>query len=308
MSVLLHIRESLQNTAAQIARLERNVAQNPDVPLLALELESLQRRKEKLEAEFLEVSNSAGVDVCSYRLLPEQLRARLVNLAAALTDYQSLLSLFYDAIRNGPKQLAKMGADVLADTSLDFGYAFAGSFGFVLTIPNERLLQIETDLDAAVRAIFDVAKADTSAAILDYARRLGLAPIRALHRWAEDHVKGSLSADIEWRRGREVRMKAVIQKAEFDRLRQIISQTSETTHGEFEATGVLLAADLVQRSFRLQSDEGDIIKGKFTDAISQTHTVELPRRYRALISKSTTIHYSTEEEDVSYQLLRLQPA
>src|SRR5262249_14820307 len=158
---------------------------------------------------------------------------RLAWLANALGDYQTALSLFFEAIRSKtPKQTAKLSTDAIAQSSLDFGYTFAGSVGFVLTIPNERLLEMENDLDEAVQLIFEVSKAQTPPEILNHAKRLGKAPIRAIFRWADSHVKALFSADIEWRRGRSLRKKTIIQNPEFERLQQTLLQTSEETTTE----------------------------------------------------------------------------
>jgi hypothetical protein len=120
-------------------------------------------------------------------------------------------------------------------------------------------------------------------------------------------VKALFSVDIEWRRGKEVQQKALIQRLEFESLQRAISETSEESSEEFTLSGLLAAADVIRHTFRLEPDDGEEIRGTSGDVISEAHTVELPKRYTATVRKTTTIRYSTEQEDVSYELLGLEP-
>jgi hypothetical protein len=98
--------------------------------------------------------------------------------------------------------------------------------GFALTIPNERLLMIENNLDETIYTIFELAKAGEPFQVLEFARRLGPAPIRAMYRWALTHDQFGLGVDIEWRRGRDVLAKLFIQRPELQNLHRIIAETS----------------------------------------------------------------------------------
>jgi hypothetical protein len=305
MSELLELRDRLQDTSALIARLEKDLTAHPGYPSLLLELRSLQRREEELKAAFSEASRKLGLDVCSYRFLVSG-PPNLLSLANTLADYQTLISVFFEA-RKGPRRTAKLPADVWEKTSLDFGYAYTGSTAFVLTMPNERLLLVDSDLDLTIEAIFGVAKSQSAQDVLEYAKKFGPAPIRAFYRWAGDHVKASFDVEIEWRRGQDIRSRALIESQEFERLQTIIASASAEEYETIRTTGMLLGADVAKRSFRILPDEGQEIRGAFSDAISASHTVELPKRYRFVIEKTTKITYSTEEESVSYYLVSVDP-
>jgi hypothetical protein len=306
MSDLLDIQEKLQDTAAMLAQLERDLARHPDAFGVQLNIMSLEKRKRKLETELSAATAAMGLEVCSYRIMPEQARVKLAGVTGTLGDYQSLVSSFYNAIKNGAKHTAKLGAEVAAQTAFDFAYAFTGSVGFVFTVPNETTLFDNTVMDESIRLIFEVAKAQRPEDILAFARRLGPAPIRALYKWADDHVKASFSADIEWRRGEVVRQKVLIQWLEFERLRQAISETSDESSEEFTLGGLLVGTDVTKRTFHFQPDDGSDVRGKSGEVISPSHPVEVPKRYEAALRKTTKIHYSTEQEDVSYELLKLE--
>src|SRR5205085_948706 len=153
-----------------------------------------------LEDDFRALAERKSLDVCSYRMFNATDRFKLSGFAKALADFQTTFSLTYDALKNGPKQRARLTPEVEAETSFEFGYAFSGSVGVVMTFENERLLLGETLLDEAMSVMFEMAKATTSAEIAAFAKRIGPPPIRALYQWASDHLAADMGADIEWRK------------------------------------------------------------------------------------------------------------
>ena len=110
MSALANIQERLQDTARMIAELDREIVRYPDVAALRTNIRSLEKVKKRLEEELLSEAGAMGREVCRYRILPEQGRAKLADLAAALGHYQSVVSVFYEAgrkARGGLRGLAK---------------------------------------------------------------------------------------------------------------------------------------------------------------------------------------------------------
>lgn len=305
MSDVLDITERLQETAAALVRSRREVAAAPDDFAMFLNLESLEKRHERLLGEMVVAAEAVGQDVCTYKVVPDR-RIKLAGLASVLGLYQSLVSVVYDALKYGPKAKATVHADVAEHTSFDFGYAFAGSAGFVFTVPNERNLFNDSTLDESLRVIREIAKAAGPSDILAFARRLGPAPIRVMYKWAVDHVQSAFNADIEWRRGHDVRDETRIRVFDFQRLQQTISATSDDEREEVTSTGTLLGADVSARTFHFRPDAGGDVRGTSGDVIDLAHSVVLPQRYTATILKTTKVLFSTEEEKSSYELIRLR--
>jgi hypothetical protein len=155
--------------------------------------------------------------------------------------------------------------------------------------------------------IFQVAKAQKPEDIRQFARRLGPAPIRVLYKWADDHVKASLNADIEWRRGPAVRQKVLIQTPEFHQLQEVIGKASEEERLGVVFTGELVGADVAKHTFHFRPDTGGDIKGYSGSVIDVSHAVTRPSRYKVTVRKTTRTYYSTELEETYYELLRLEP-
>ena len=89
-------------------------------------------------------------------------------ITKSLATFQELVTAIFDAFKTSPKLRAKISAEIVAQSTLNFGYAYPGSLGFVLTMPNDRLLIGESELDRAFQTIFAMTKAEQSAEVASY--------------------------------------------------------------------------------------------------------------------------------------------
>ena len=160
MTRLLELQEQLQETRATLARVERAVAEQPDKPSLRSLAKSLMAQQRNLEADFAVEADRLGMDVCSYRVFSDGGYLPLHPLAQGLIDFQSLVTVVYDAHKTSvPKERAKVAPNIKSETSFNFGYTFSGSLGIVLTIPNARTLILDSHLDDSMKKLFSLAKA-----------------------------------------------------------------------------------------------------------------------------------------------------
>jgi len=308
MADLLDILQKLNDTETALAKLRDTATKHPDRSSITSTISSLQKRYRSLETLFASMTDKQHLDVCSYRLIPEHGEDySLWALTSTLGDFQDALTLVYDSIKTGErKERASWGADIAQETALNFGYSFSGSLGFVFTVPNERMLLVESTLDMAFRQLFEMVKASSSEDLAQHAKNLGVAPIRKLYRWATDHVESGLSVDIKWRRNDEVRASLVVQQPEFARLREVISQTSEETEERVTVRGTLLGADLITRAFRFDPETGEDIRGRLADTLKVEEELRLGHVYTVSFVKRSKKHYSTDVEDVTWLLTDLK--
>lgn len=301
------ILENLQETEAAIARLENTIVDHPGESSLLMTLESLYARQRNLQHDFSSVADENFLDVCTYRLISKEKHSpSLSSIGRALCDFQSLFSIVYDALKNGPKARASFSAEIAKESGFNFGYSFSGSIGFVLTMPNERLLLIDSELDESMNLIFDLAKAESSEIVRSYAKKVGPAPIRKIYEWASNHIDASMDADIKWKRNEQIRSELFLQKPEWARLTQIIEATSEEEPIQIEVTGRLIGGDIKARQFHMAFEgEAEDIKGRLGESVS-INNKELNQVYTAVLEKITKTYYSIEKEDISYVLLDLK--
>jgi hypothetical protein len=309
MSDLLNVQAMLQDTMAALQHARKMLADDPADQEFSLVLRSLEHRSSMLEAEFASEANSIGMDVCKYRLLRSENQFPASAFADSIKSWQNCLTVFYDALLNGPKKASRSSAEVVQQTTLDVGYFFPGSLGVAFTISNERLL-IDSGLDDAVQTIFSTLKVNTPAELLEFSRRLGPAPIRKLHEWAANNLKSGIATDIEWRRNEENRLGSLFQPEEAARLVKIIEDTKPEETEPLSVEGMLIGGDLKKRSFHLVVPDAEDIEGYLAENFVPPMEGELVlnHRYRAELVRHTILHLATESETVFWELLSLVPA
>lgn len=308
MSDLLDITKRLQATQAAIARHEKAAREHPEFPSLASGLQSLYKRRDELETLFASVTNENFIDICSYRIFtwkPNE-QPTINGLTSALSDFQAVFTTTYDSITNGAKQRAHASAEVNAATSFGFGYTFPGSVGFVLTLPNERLLVDETHLDQAMNTVFAIAQAESSEQIAEWVSELGAAPIKKVYEWITDLIDSGLGADIDWRRDEEVKASLFIELPQLRHLQQLIAQTGTETEEEITVTGDLIGIDAKRHTFHMRFEPGAEVSGKMNVLLDEANRAEIPKRYTARIRKTTRVNFAKPEDDIEYFLLSLE--
>jgi hypothetical protein len=310
MSNLRAILDRINDVEATIARAEIRAGRDSDLATL-LSLKSLEQRREMLREELADVTKEQHVEICDYRIIPENTAAYAISaVSSALHNFQDLVTLIFDSIVSGkPKQRGRVGADVVHKTQFEFGFAYSGSLGIVLTIPNDRLLGDEpSNLDTAVNKVFELVHLNSASAVRHIAHSYGVPTVRKLHDWAKTHYENGMSADIKWVRGKEVRSEILAQPSEMARIYNLIKQKSEKRTERVVFEGNLLAWNVPKRTFTFQAANAEPITGHWADDFEGPAIArKVPRKYRAYLNKEVTVHYGEDREDFRWSLRRLTP-
>ena len=305
MSQLRAILDRMNDLEATISRVEKGSRGEPALAT-RLSLQSLEKRRELLREELSGVTRKEFVDICDYRIIPENQNSYAISaVTAALHDFQELVTLIFDALTTKPKQRTSISQDIVQKTQFSFGFAYSGSLGVVLTIQNDRLMLAETDLDRAVSAVFSLLKLGSADAVKEASRTYGIPTIRKLHHWTKTHSQYGMSADIKWIRDAEVRDEVLAQPVEMEEIRRIIEEKSETTSEPTTLEGELLAWNVQSRTFVLAFPEARPISGHWADDFEGATPRKVPGRYLAELTKQTTIKYAEEKDQVAWVLNKL---
>lgn len=305
MARLLDTIEYLRDLSGTVAGLEKALAERPKDDGLRHMLLSIEQQRKNLEEVFEKESRSAGVDICNYRLFgPNDRTASLIFTAMA--KFQDVLTATYASVATKkPRTNRRVGKEYTEQTKLDFAFSYSGSSGFVFTMPQERLLVGESVLDEAISSVFAMAKATSPDELKAFAGRFGVGVIRELRDWVLAQSDGELGADIDWRRGEEIRGELFVQPQELSMLRDLIMATSEsveeTLHVSGQLTGVLPEAG----RFEFKANAGETYRGILGVPVDADHPITLPHSCTAIIQQVTTWHYSTDEEKVEHTLVEL---
>lgn len=311
MSHLAHLEDMLRDTSAAIAQYEKEIARDR-APSIAAGLRSLQKRLEMLEKDFLEAAAARGMDVCSYRLFSDVVtRPSVAAVFGTVGDFQELFSTVYDAIKNGPRKKQVASPETYDESAFHFGYTFSGSVGVVLTFDNRQAL-IETALDQSMKAILELASADTVDDVLLSSQTLGTPALRAMHKWAKEHVEYALGADIQWMRGDQVLSGLRMEVPQLAHLASIMEEAGTPIEETIEISGRLVGTETLSapRRVHFERDDGlpDIRCGFSPDVISDENPVPVPSRCLATFRHTYREIISTgERRNESYYLVALKP-
>jgi hypothetical protein len=307
MSAIVEIQERIQSTVARIAEYEK-AALLPGAPQsLLVGIRSLEKLKAELERDFERIAASDEIEVCRYRLIPSLgQRPTLGAIANAWDQFQLLFSSVYDAVKNGPpvKRAAKRS---LLETQFALGFVYSGSIGAVLTLPTKQITNFAAhDLEKTNNTIFEMAKAQSAEQLSQFVERIGVPPVMKFGKWVDAHVGFAAGAGIEWSGpARETIAPLLVQLQEFVVLQKALHTISEPTEVEGLVTGMLIGAWLRNHKFEMELDSGELLSGRFGDAITPQHAATLPRRYVARVRTTKTINPATEHEAVSQFLVEL---
>lgn len=289
------------------------VAKYPERKSVLASISSLRKRQKILEQEFLAKSEELRLQVCSYRIfcdLGEDVSRNLTVFPKVLSLFQEAYMLSVEATRHGPKSRNRIHDDVLRSSVLSAGYSFAGSMGIVLTVPKKKqkiLFDEGSDHRRAVNRLFNLLHAKSEEAIKEACEKMGLALIRCVMKYAVVHRENQIGSDIDWRDGSTTTDSIFLQPKDFEMLCDVIESTTEIEEEDMFITGMLTATDTSRKTFKMLTDDDEIITGEYHAQIDENHTVTIPGRYRAEIKCERVIRFSTGEVVVKYFIEDLEP-
>lgn len=307
MSRLSAIQTQIAEVSEGIRRFEQAASANPSSSAVLLNLRSLENMRKALEKEFYAVAASSGLDVCSYRVFGEADRQPVRSAFSVCLEFQKLFSVVYSAMRLPLDKAGKLSRHILETTEFGLGFSFNGSIGFVFTLPNPPELY-ETKLDEAMKTLLEMAQAGSTETVIEFYKRLGRAPMKALHDWAQTHAATDTGADIKWTKNSRVTMGAFIENQRLRHLTKILQERkSEKTDIIELQTCVLQSVSALKKTFAIEvPGVKETIVGELATTVDRDHTVEIPADYSATIRRVTRTSLITEEDETSYFLLRLE--
>jgi hypothetical protein len=296
MSTLRALLDRLSDLESSLAKIERE-QEGPPSRAIELTLRSLYSRRDELLLALREITRADAIDVCDYRIIPEKTSSlAITSIAGALQSFQELVSLVFDAQTGRAKERAVISPDVIQKTQFDFGYAYAGSLGLVLTIPNERLIAINSHLDESMSAVFELIRTRDQEGVRNAAHKFGFPVIRKLNDWARVHALNGMSFDLKWIREDTVRDRVTAEFTDMQALNLLIGSREDVSTESLIVEGELVAWNVRRRTFTLETDVAEPISGQWAEDFNSPQERTLPRRYRATITKRTVRAYSDEEK------------
>jgi hypothetical protein len=307
MSDYASILERARRDFASLARLEFALSQSPQDTALQINLSAQKKLARKSQDKLLRLSEEQHIEVCNYRLVPENSNNfPLAYVSGCFLKYQYLFSQIYDAKKNGPKLRASFGKEAWSESLLEFGYSYSGSLGVVLFVHNEWDF-FEGKLDSSINSLFEVLEINNRSSVREIATTLGNAVVKRVHDWSAANIEGGFAADVRWSKSDGRQLGEIIERDKMENIVGIIEATSDEETEEILAVGRLIGGDIGSESFHFVVPNGEDYRGYLAADFDRATEMTLGKTYSARITETRKLHYATEEVERRRELTSLNP-
>ncbi len=292
MSDYAYIAKRARMLFARVARLEAELARNPNDWAVLRNLKSVKKIAVQAQLQLESLSAQNQVEVCDYRFVPKTIQCySLAGVAKCLLEYQNLFSQLYDSKKNGKKNKAALSESVQIESALEFGFSYSGSLGVVLLANGERSF-FEGRLDSTIESFYQILNISSLDDVRDISASLGRAVVKRIHDWSKANVDAGFSADIRWKQSDGRIREHFIDRSQLEIILKYIGSASEKKVETRELVGMLVGADMHSRTFHIADQESH--KGSISKtAIIPNHPM-LGKNYRAEIEVTEEYFYATD--------------
>jgi hypothetical protein len=306
MTQIRAIISDLQDTDLTLERLLALAEPLDEITLF--NVETIRKRRKDLERKLNYELRTEQADVVEYKVERVEVRNYPTKaIATSILTFQELVTSVFDAIRTTPKKTYKPSPTSIELSAMDFAGARAGSVVVALSIHNDRLLAVKSELDQTFDLVVSLLHARSDADLRELVNRVGIASISKAYIWADNSVSFGLDTSIAWSKTIPLGEPVSITKQRAQALKEAIDATSdeETTLDEQDCE--LIGIDDDTSYFHIKTAAGDEIRGNISAEFPKGTQITTHNRYRAFLSKSTRTKYSTGEEKERWTLHHLAP-
>lgn len=309
MNTISFILEQLRDTNATISALDETGDDDEQRAIAAINARSLNKRKSDLERRLSDELRTSRSDLVRFHVNePGRDRYPVLAIANSLARFQELLTAVFDAIRSSPKRRYRPSPENVDLSTLEFAMALpTGSVEVSLSVSNDRLIAIKSDMDLTFEWAFRLLNTSDASSLRDLATDVGVSSIAKAHDWAQAAWQYGLDTRIIVQRGPNDDIAFEISAAQAGLLKKVIEEKSEEIQSFETVRGELLGIDVDRGKtyFHIRDEHGSDIKGKLANSFPTNNEWAVSVQYLATLIKTETVRYSTGEERVEWTLSNL---
>jgi hypothetical protein len=310
MSQLQRLLDQLQDTDQAVARFEKLAAESHDEEALGVNIDAIRKRRADLERRLDAELRTAQADLVQYHIHREEVdRFPAAAVGKAMQGFQELVTAVFDAIRSVPKQRYRPSPESVELSTLDLAMVSpVGSVLVSMSVENERLIALESDLDATFKRVSQILTTSEPDMLRDLVAEVGIASISKAHDWAANAAQFGFDTRVEILKVPGASpMRFSVSRVQALNLKELIEEKSDQHIEPVDLIGELVGID-VQRPntyFHLRTPDGTDIRGKLADTFRLDQEWSVRVSYSAQLIRVTTIKYATGEEEVDWVLAQL---
>lgn len=294
----------LRDTEEAVETLQRNLDSNPASLVAKANLLSVEKRRRDLIRRLDYALHTRQEDLVRYEINRNAATYPAMAVAASITTFQELVTAVFDALRTAPKRRYTPSSESIHLSTLDFATARSGSVLVSLSIPNERLLLIESQLDMAFDTVRRLLASASKDDIRQFVDTVGIAAISKTYAWADTSASYGLDTVVRWGKKFDELTEMVVDRTQAQHIKEIIEETSDNIKEPALMEGILVGFDADTSYFDLKIGKDVYIRGDLAPGLSRQWTTDLP--YRASLLRTTHVKYATGEESTRWTLLGLE--
>jgi hypothetical protein len=310
MNEIYHLLQQIHETDSVIGQSEHVLLSDPAA---SINTRAIQKRRADLERRLNNELRITQSDLIQYHVERTGAdRYPVSAVAKAILGFQELVTSVFDALRTAPKQRYRPSADNVELSTLDFAIAVpVGSVLVSMSIENDRLIAVKSDLDHTFERVFEVLKARDPDRLRILAEEVGISSIAKAHDWAASTSQFGLNTTISVQKEPERELRLEISNVEAQSLKDAIEEKSDRSAVPEEVVGELFGIDIDpdpnKSYFHIKTNDARNIEGGLDDAFPRDREWAVHITYAALLVKIITIKYATGEEKIEWRLSRLSP-
>lgn len=314
MNEIQRLLDQLQDTDSATLHFQQLAQGDPHNILHAINVRAVRKRRTDLERRLNAELKTTQADLVQYHIKKtEEDRYPVLAVAQAISGFQELVTSVFDALRSAPKKRYRPQPDNLALSTLDLAMALpVGSVLVSMSVENNRLLAIKSELDQTFDRVFEILNTRESEHLRALADVVGIASISKAHDWAASVAWFGLNTKIEIQKDiTEPPHMIEISNSQAQTLKEIIEEKSDRVVEPETVVGELIGIDVdpdVDRSqFHLATTDARSISGKLADTFPRSQHWAVHELYTAQVIKVTITKYSTGQDTVEWLLGNLAP-
>ena len=228
MTQIRAILSDLQDTDLTLERLLTLAHSTPDDEIALFNAETVKKRRKDLERRLNYELRHEQADVVEYKIE----RVAIGNypakaIASSILTFQELVTSVFDAIRTTPKKTYKPSPASVELSAMDFAGARAGSVVVAMSVQNERLLAVKSELDDTFDLVISLLHARSDTELRELVNRVGVASISRAYNWADNSASYGLDTSIAWSKAVPLGEPVSVTKQQALALKEAIDATSD---------------------------------------------------------------------------------
>jgi hypothetical protein len=246
--------------------------EEPDNIEVRLSLASFESLYLDFKKQYMELAKEYSYDVIDYRIMNTNHQNIAINeITESLNLFQTLFSLVFDVSRNEtPKNTTRISNEIKNSSSLKYGFSYAGSIGFVLTIDTHNNL-FDKSIETTVKDTMSLISISDRQQLEKCITKFGVGTIKVFKNWVRINEK--YGNELEIKTNNDKISPIFMNSERLEKVSEIISREPLITNETIKLENCeLVGVDTLKETFHVVTEDKSY-KGSISEGVNMTFSV-----------------------------------